>query len=36
MFENNSTNIFTINIIGGGLGYDSYKLLKRYYDIRRQ
>lgn len=36
MFENNSTNISTINIIGGGLGYDSYKLLKKFYDIRRQ
>ena len=34
MFENNVTNIHTLNIFGSGLGYDSYKLLKKYYDIR--
>lgn len=35
MFENNTTNIHTLNILGSGLGYDSYKLLKKYYDIRK-
>ena len=36
MFEGaGETNIATLNIQGGGLGYDSYKLLKRYYDIRK-
>lgn len=35
MFENNTTNISTLNILGSGLGYDSYKLLKKYYDIRK-
>ena len=35
MFEGNgNTSITTLNIFGSGLGYDSYKLLKRYYDIR--
>lgn len=28
------TNISTLTIAGGGLGYDSYKLLKQYYTIR--
>lgn len=28
------TAISTLNILGSGLGYDSYKLLKRYYDVR--
>jgi hypothetical protein len=34
MFENNTTDITTLNILGSGMGYDSYKLLKKYYDIR--
>jgi hypothetical protein len=34
MFNNNITNITSLNILGSGLGYDSYKLLKKYYDIR--
>jgi hypothetical protein len=35
MFEGEgNTSISTLNILGSGLGYDSYKLLKRYYDIR--
>ena len=34
MFESNTTNITTLSIIGGSLGYDSYTLLKKYYDIR--
>ena len=34
MFENNATDITTLNILGSGMGYDSYKLLKKYYDIR--
>lgn len=37
MFEDEGeTNIATLNIFGGGLGYNSYKLLKRYFDIRRR
>ena len=36
MFENNVTGITTLNILGSGLGYDSYKLLKKYYDIRKE
>ena len=35
MFDSNTTSIETLNIIGGGLGYDSYKLLKKYFDIRQ-
>lgn len=27
------TNLSTIKLIGGGLGFDSYKLLKRWYDL---
>lgn len=29
-----STVINRLSILGGGLGYDSYKLLKKYFDIR--
>ena len=37
MFEGNGvTNISILNILGSGLGYNSYKLLKRYYDIRKR
>ena len=35
MFDSNTTSIETLNIIGGGLGYDSYKLLNKYYSIRQ-
>lgn len=41
-FDNTSTGdkgdtvIASLNIAGGGLGYDSYKLLKQYYTIRSQ
>jgi hypothetical protein len=35
MFDSNATSIETLNIIGGGLGYDSYKLLKKYFEIRQ-
>lgn len=34
MFENNKTNISNIRLIGGGLGYDSYKLLAKWYSIK--
>ena len=35
MFEGEgATAINYFSILGGGLGYDSYKLLKRYFDIR--
>lgn len=35
MFEGEgSTSINHFSILGGGLGYDSYRLLKRYFDIR--
>ena len=34
MFDSDATSIETLNIIGGGLGYDSYKLLSKYYSIR--
>ena len=30
------TKITTLNILGSGLGYNSYKLLKRYYDVRKR
>ena len=33
MFENNDTKINNIRLIGGGLGYDSYKLLAKWYSI---
>lgn len=36
MFESGQTNIAKMNIFGGGLGYDSYKLLNKYYQIREQ
>jgi len=36
LFENNaSPALSTLNILGSGMGYDSYKLLKRYYDVRK-
>lgn len=31
-----TTRIASLNIVGGGLGYDSFKLLKQYYNIRSQ
>jgi len=35
LFENNAAPVLsTLNIFGSGMGYDSYKLLKRYYDMR--
>ena len=35
LFENNAAPVLsTLNILGSGMGYDSYKLLKRYYDMR--
>ena len=35
MFEGEgATSINRFSILGGSLGYDSYKLLKRYFDIR--
>ena len=36
LFENNSAPVLdTLNILGSGMGYDSYALLKRYYDVRK-
>ena len=36
LFENNTPPaLSTLNILGSGMGYDSYKLLKRYYDVRK-
>ena len=32
--EESQTNINNIRLIGGGLGYDSYKLLKQWYTIK--
>ena len=34
--DKGDTVIASLNIAGGGLGYDSYKLLKQYYAIRSQ
>ena len=34
LFENNITNINNIKLLGGGLGYDSYKLLAKWYSIK--
>lgn len=34
--DKGDTVIASLNIAGGGLGYDSYKLLKQYYTIRSQ
>ena len=34
MFEENQTNLNQISLIGGSLGYDSYKLIKKWYDIK--
>lgn len=34
LFEDNVTAINTIHLVGGGLGYDSYKLLNKWYDIK--
>ena len=35
LFTNNaSTNLTALKILGGNLGYDSYKLLKQYFDTR--
>ena len=31
-----TTNLATLSIIGGGLGYDSYKLLKKVVDIKKK
>ena len=36
MFENNSTKIASLSLTGGSLGYDSLKLLNKYYAIRSQ
>jgi hypothetical protein len=33
--SNGATNIASLSIIGGNLGYDSYKLLHNYYLIRK-
>jgi hypothetical protein len=33
LFESNTTSLNELSIKGGSLGYDSYKLLKKYYDI---
>lgn len=36
LFENDEAPVLdTLNILGSGMGYDSYKLLKRYYDVRK-
>ena len=36
LFENNtSPALSTLYLLGSGMGYDSYKLLKRYYDVRK-
>ena len=36
LFENDEAPaLATLNILGSGMGYDSYKLLKRYYDVRK-
>jgi len=36
LFENNAAPVLdTLNILGSGMGYDSYTLLKRYYDVRK-
>ena len=34
LFEDNVTAINTIHLVGGGLGYDSYKLLNKWYSIK--
>ena len=34
LFNNNSTRINRLSIVGGSLGYDSYKLLKKHFDAR--
>ena len=34
--DKGDTVIASLNIAGGGLGYDSYKLLKQYYNLRSQ
>ena len=34
LFNNNTTSINRLSIVGGNLGYDSYKLLKKHYDCR--
>jgi len=34
MFEENATVINTLNFRGGSLGYDGYKLLNKYFEIR--
>lgn len=34
LFEDNTTLINTIHLVGGSLGYDSYKLLKKWFDIK--
>ena len=35
MFEGEgTTSISTLSLLGGALGYDSYKLLKKYFDLR--
>ena len=34
MFEENATAINTLNFRGGNLGYDGYKLLNKYFEIR--
>lgn len=31
-----TTNLATLSIVGGGLGYDSYKLLKKVIDIKKK
>lgn len=31
-----TTNLATLSIVGGGLGYDSYKLLKKVVDIKKK
>ena len=35
LFEKNETAITSLKLLGTGLGYDSYKLLKQYYNIRK-
>ena len=34
LFDNNSTSLNSVNLKGGALGYDSYKLLKQIYTIK--
>ena len=37
MFEGDGATVINyFSILGGGLGYDSYKLLKKYFDIRKR